>query len=92
MFPGKEGWRQSREPGLSTPHCSPVPTTGTGCVHGAHIPVVNSILVLTVSVPESCCSASHLCESRELAEMAVYVPLSYVGSHCVCVGNFMLTL
>lgn len=75
----------------SAPHSSPVPTTGTGCVHCAHILVMNSILVLTVSVPKSC-SASHLCESRELAEMAVYVPLSYVGSHCVCVGNFMLTL
>lgn len=76
----------------STPHSSPVPTTGTGCVHGTHIPLVNSILGLTVSISESCHSGSHLCESRKLAETAVYVPLGYVGSHCVCVGNFMLTL
>ena len=76
----------------STPHSSPVPTMGTGCVRGTHIPVVNSILVLTVSISEGCHSGSHLCESRELAETAVYMPLGYVGSHGVCVGNFMLTL
>lgn len=53
--------------------------------------MVNSILVLTVSIPRVVVSGSHLCESKELAETAVYVLLGYTGSHGVCIGNFMPT-